>query len=71
MNCLTLKGLSGTKERPLALINGSTLAAGETAEIKCSGQILKIRCREIRERSVLIELDGGSEIKELKLREGI
>ena len=71
LSCLSLKGLSGTKEQPLALINGYTVAEGELAEIKCGGQILKIRCREIRERSVLVELDGRGEIRELKLREGI
>jgi len=71
LSCLSLKGLSGTKEQPLALINSYTVAEGESVEIKCGGQILKIRCREIREQSVLIELDGGSEMKELKLREGV
>jgi hypothetical protein len=69
---LALKGISGTRQQPLALINSATVAVGETAEIKCSsGQTVKVLCREIRERSVLIELVGKGEVKELKLREGI
>ena len=68
---LALKGISGTQDRRLALINSATLAVGELGEIKVGAQILKLRCREIRERSVLIELDGSKEVKELKLREGI
>lgn len=69
---LKLKGISGTKDQPLALINGSTMAPGEIADIKCyGGQIVKLRCREIRHQSVLIELLHGGEVRELKLREGI
>ena len=68
---LFLKGISGTKGEPLAIINSSTIGLGEVAEIKCSGRVVKVRCREIRERSVLIELVGSHEIKELKLRDNI
>ena len=68
---LALKGISGTKGQLLAIINNATLAAGELAEVKVGGRTVKIRCREIRDRSVLIELEGGGEVKELKLRDGI
>jgi len=69
---LILKGISGTKAQPLALINGSTFAKGEVADIKCaSRQVIRIRCLAVRENSVLVELDGTSETRELKLREGI
>jgi hypothetical protein len=67
---LALKGISGTKAQPLALINGTTVAAGETAEIRSGLQIIKIRCLEIRERSALIELAGSKDIREIKLRDG-
>jgi hypothetical protein len=70
-NKLALKGISGTRGQMLALINSSTVGVGELAEIRCGQQVLKIRCREIRDRSVLIELEGVGELKELKLREGI
>jgi hypothetical protein len=66
---IALKGISGTKSQPLALINGATVTVGELAEIKCGQQVVKVRCREIRERSVLVELEGRGEIRELKLRD--
>lgn len=68
---LLLKGISGTRAEPLALINTTTVGLGETAEIRCSGQTVKVRCREIRESSVLIELVGSHEIRELRLRDNI
>lgn len=71
LNLLTLKGISGTKNQRLALINSSTVGVGELAEIRCGPQVVKVRCREIRDRSVIIELEGLGETRELKLREGI
>ena len=69
---LKLKGIAGTKEQRLALINSVTMAQGEIADIKCAGgQIVKIRCREIRDHSVLVELVAIGEVRELKLREGV
>ncbi len=70
-NLLTLKGISGAKGQMLALINSSTVSEGELVEIRSGQQVVKIRCREIRPRSVIIELEGVGELKELKLREGI
>ena len=69
LSYLSLKGISLLEGRKLALINGTTIAEGELAEIRLSGQLLKIRCREIRERSAVVEIEGGGEIKELKLRD--
>jgi hypothetical protein len=68
---LSLKGISGTKGQRLALVNNTTLAVGESTEIRAAGQQVKIMLREIRERSVLIEVVATGEVKELKLREGI
>lgn len=70
-NAFSLKGISRSALQPLALINNATIAVGESAEIRANGRPIKIRCREIRDRSVLIEIDGTGEMKELKLREGI
>ena len=70
-NLLQLKGISGTKAEPLAIINGSTMSEGELADIRCGARILKVRCREIRSASVIIELDGLGETRELKLRDNI
>jgi hypothetical protein len=68
---LTLKGIAGTKARPLALINNLTFSAGESGEVKCAQQHVRIRCREIRDRSVIVEISTTGEVMELKLREGI
>jgi hypothetical protein len=68
---LYLKGISGSKAQPLALINNATVAPGENADIRCDGQAIRLRCIEIRDRSVLIEIVSTGEIRELKLREGI
>lgn len=69
---LVLKGISGTKAQPLALINSSTIAEGEVADIKWGlRQVVKVRCLEIRDSSVLVQLVGTSETRELKFREGI
>ena len=67
---IVLKGLSGTAQKRLAVINNYTLAAGEETEIRAGGQLYRVRCDEIRERSVMISING-TEPKELKLRSGL
>ena len=68
---LALKGISGTPGQMLALINSSTVGVGKSAEIRCGRNVIRIRCLEIRDRSVLIELEATSEKKELRLRNNI
>ncbi len=68
-NTIVLKGLSGTAQKRLAMINNYTMAAGEEAEIRAGGQIFRVQCVEIRERSVMLSVNG-MEPKELKLRTG-
>ena len=62
---LSLKGISGTVDKRLAIINNRTFEVGEEGDLRVSGQILKIKCVEVRERSVLITVNGIS--KELFL----
>lgn len=66
---LSLKGISGSTP-PYALINGATVSEGEEADIRVGRDLYKVRCKEIRERSVLIEINGTRQ-HELKLRDGI
>lgn len=66
---LVLKGISGTKDRRFALVNNQTLAAGDTAVVKLEDGNMKVRCVEIRERSVLLAVDGQTEPRELALRD--
>jgi thioredoxin-related protein len=62
---LALKGISGSKERRMALINNETLMAGETAKIKLLNSRVEVCCKEIRDDSVLVIVDGKT--MELKL----
>jgi hypothetical protein len=62
---LFLKGVSGTAEKRLAIINNKTFEIGEEADLRVGGQLIKIKCLEIRDRSVVISVNGVS--KELFL----
>jgi len=62
---LALKGISGPKDRRMAMINNETLLVGETAKIKVQDIRVEVFCKEIREDSVLITIEGKP--MELKL----
>ncbi len=64
---IKLSGLSGAVDRRLAIIGGTTFSQGETAPVKVSGKTIKVRCLEIREKSVLVEIDGFDKPRELFL----
>lgn len=71
---LTLRGLSGTKTRRVAVVHSGArtydFLKGDTALIRLpNDKQLKVRCTEIRERSAVFEAEG--ETKELFLREGV
>jgi len=68
-NELILKGISGPKDRRLAMINNQTLGAGESVTLKLAGSPVKLRCLEIRDQSVIVALDGREERRELRLRD--
>jgi hypothetical protein len=65
---LVLNGLSGTADHRLAMINGRTFAEGESNEVTTAGTRVLIRCIEIKESSVVIEVGGAR--RELSLRSG-
>jgi hypothetical protein len=64
---LVLNGLSGTPENRLAIVNGRTLAKGESSEVNVAGRRVLIRCIEIREKSAVVEAGGSRQ--ELFLRD--
>jgi thioredoxin-related protein len=66
---LVLKSISGTKNRRFALLNNQTLGVGETARVKLEDSEIKVRCLEIRDRSVVVAVDGQEGSRELFLRE--
>lgn len=68
---LVLKGLSGTPERPLAIINGATFAEGDENELPVpGGGRVTVRVLDIKpdEQSVLVEVNGEKQELRLKTR---
>lgn len=64
-----LNGISGSAEKPLAMINGRTFEKNEEGDITTTGGRVHIRCVEIKADSAIIEFRG--ERRELKLRKGL
>jgi hypothetical protein len=64
-NTLMLKGISGTGQRRFALINDATLETMERARVRVGQTNVIVRCLEIRTNSVIIEIAGAREKKEL------
>jgi len=57
-NNIVLKGISGTAEKRLAIVNNKTFEAGEDGELRISGHLTKVKCVEVREKSVVISING-------------
>ena len=55
---LALKGISGPKGKQFALINNQTMMAGESASVKVLDGHVTVLCKEIRDDSVLLTVDG-------------
>ena len=66
---MSLMGISGTREKPLAIINGRTFGKGEDQEVPSPNGKLRVKCVEIKEDSVIIDVNG--ERQELRLRHGL
>jgi len=66
---MTLMGISGPREKHLAIINGRTFGKGEEQDVPSANGRVHIRCLEIKEESVIIEVNG--ERQELRLRQGL
>ncbi len=66
---LELKGISGAGARRFALINNATLQPMERSLVRVGKTNVSVRCLEIRNESVLIQVNGSNEKKELFLRQ--
>jgi hypothetical protein len=64
---LKLKGISGSGNRRLAMINNQTFASGDQLPVKVGDKKVNVRCVEIHERSVIVAIEGESGQKELSL----
>jgi len=66
---LVLNGFSAAPNGKLAMINGRTFAIGEESTLKHGAQSMKVKCIDIKDDSVVVEVNGST--KELKLRTGL
>jgi protein DA1 len=64
---LVLKSISGTAKRRFAMINGATLTVNESAKILLASGKVSVRCLEIKDGSVIVQIDGKAQPKELFL----
>ena len=65
---LVLKGISGTPQERFALINNATFETMEKGRVRVGQTNILIRCLEIHDDSVIIQVDGSTEKKQLFLK---
>jgi len=67
-NRLVLRGISWTRDRPVAIINDRTLGGDEQGLVHVGKTNVSIRCLVIRQDAVRIQVVGSGEEQELRLR---
>ena len=65
---LDLKGISGAVDRRFAIINNHTFAVGEEEELTVNSGRVRVVCKEIKDNSVVVLVNGQERI--LRLRPG-
>ena len=65
---IVLKSISGPADRRFALINNQTLGKGETGRIKAGHKTVTVKCLEIKEKSVVIQIEGIDQPREIGFR---
>ena len=65
---LELKGISGAVDRRFAIINNRTFAVGEEEELTVNSGRVRVVCKEIKDNSVVVLVNGQERI--LRLRPG-
>jgi hypothetical protein len=65
---LELKGISGAVNRRLAIINNQTFEVGEEGEVAVNPGRVRVVCKEIKDDSVLVLVNGQE--RTLRLRPG-
>ena len=58
VTALVVKGVSGSSDRRLVIINNHTFAAGDIADVITDQGRIRVHCVEIKTRSVVIEVGG-------------
>lgn len=62
---IKLSGLTGAPPNRVAIINNKTFSTGDTATVKVDEQTITVRCLEIREKSVMVIIQGLDKPREL------
>jgi hypothetical protein len=65
---LVLKGISGVKNHALAVINDQSLAVGESEKVRVGKTNILVRCLEIRDDSVRVQIGAAAEERVLSLK---
>lgn len=65
---LALKGISGSAEQPLAIINTTTFTAGEMNDVLLKNGRIKVQCLEINMGAGTVLIQVGAERRELRLQ---
>jgi hypothetical protein len=63
----SLKGISGSAEQPLAIINNTTFTTGEENEVIIKGKRIRIRCYEINMTAGTVLFEYAGTRRQLKL----
>ncbi len=64
---LVLKGIAGTTRQRFALINDTTFIKNEEAKVRVGQTNVTVRCLDILEKSVVIQVNGAAQRMELLL----
>jgi Thioredoxin-like len=64
---LVVKSITYSAARRFALINSETLTPGDSAWFKLGSERVKVRCVDIQEKSVVVQVQGEPKTRELQL----
>jgi len=64
---LILRGISGSDEKPLAIINTTTFGVGDELDVTTKAGKLRVRCLEIDKAAGTASVQMGGERRELRL----
>ncbi len=64
---LILKGITGSANKPMALINNKTFAPGDAYKVQVGADTLKVSCVSIAGDHVMVQVEGEKEPRKLAL----
>jgi TPR repeat protein len=68
LNQIVLKGIAGSNNRRLAIINGQTFEKGETGKIRIGQKFISLKCVDIQQTSVVIMVEGMNQPTEIRIK---